>query len=143
MKRHQKILFATDLTDANFKIAEDALEIVKQNDSQLHLLHAIDTFPSYAFGYGELKQFENAMEDEAQKLLFDLGKQLGLEKEFIYLKHNPSKLAIIELARELNVGLIIVGSHSQQGILGSLGSTAAGVVNSAPCDVLVLKQKED
>lgn len=47
---------------------------------------------------------------------------------------------IIQLAREWNVDLIIIGSHGDTGIRrDQIGSVAATVVNTAPCSVEVLK----
>ena len=140
MKKFHNILFATDLTEQNYKIATSAADIAKQNNSQLHLIHALDTLPICAWGYGGIQMVEKTLEEEAKKRLFALGKQLGVAEQNIYLKNQPSKIAIIELAKEIKSDLIIVGSHSQHSIFGSLGSTANGVVNNAMCDVLVLKQ---
>jgi nucleotide-binding universal stress UspA family protein len=47
--------------------------------------------------------------------------------------------AICETARSLRVDLVIIGSHGYSGMDRLLGTTAAKVVNHAPCSVLVVR----
>lgn len=47
--------------------------------------------------------------------------------------------AICETARSLRSDLVIIGSHGYSGIDRLLGTTAAKVVNHAPCSVLVVR----
>jgi nucleotide-binding universal stress UspA family protein len=48
--------------------------------------------------------------------------------------------AICDAARRLRVDLIVVGSHGYSGLDRLLGTTAAKVVNHAPCSVLVHRE---
>jgi universal stress protein A len=48
--------------------------------------------------------------------------------------------AIVEIARDRAVDLIVVGGHSREGLEWLFGSTADAVVRRAPCDVLVIRQ---
>lgn len=52
--------------------------------------------------------------------------------------HSPWQ-AICETARSLRTDLVIIGSHGYSGIDHLLGTTAAKVVNHAPCSVLVVR----
>jgi nucleotide-binding universal stress UspA family protein len=47
--------------------------------------------------------------------------------------------SICETARSLRSPLVIIGSHGYSGIDRLLGTTAAKVVNHAPCSVLVVR----
>jgi nucleotide-binding universal stress UspA family protein len=47
--------------------------------------------------------------------------------------------AICETARSLRVDLVVIGSHGYSGMDRLLGTTAAKVVNHAPCSVLVVR----
>ena len=47
--------------------------------------------------------------------------------------------AICETARRDEAELIVVGSHGYSGLDHILGTTAAKVVNNAPCSVLVVR----
>uniref|UniRef100_UPI0035614A7D universal stress protein n=1 Tax=Zhongshania sp. TaxID=1971902 RepID=UPI0035614A7D len=46
---------------------------------------------------------------------------------------------IHELAKTLEVDLVIVGSHGRKGLALLLGSTANGVLHGADCDVLAVR----
>jgi nucleotide-binding universal stress UspA family protein len=47
--------------------------------------------------------------------------------------------SICETARNLRSDLIVIGSHGYSGIDRLLGTTAAKVVNHAPCSVLIVR----
>jgi nucleotide-binding universal stress UspA family protein len=49
--------------------------------------------------------------------------------------------AVCGTARRLQVDLIVIGSHGYGGIDRLLGTTAAKVVNHAPCSVLVVRDR--
>ena len=65
----------------------------------------------------------------------------GLSAEPLLRSGNPYE-EIVNAAKELGVGLIVIGSHGYTG-LGRLllGSTADRVVQYAPCPVFVVKDK--
>jgi nucleotide-binding universal stress UspA family protein len=48
--------------------------------------------------------------------------------------------AICDAARRLEADLIVIGSHGYAGVDRLLGTTAAKVVNHAPCNVLVVRE---
>ncbi len=50
--------------------------------------------------------------------------------------------SICETARRLGCDLVVIGSHGYSGFDRVLGTTAAKVVNHAPCSVLVVRAAE-
>jgi len=50
--------------------------------------------------------------------------------------------AICDAARTLRADLVVIGSHGYSGIDRLLGTTAAKVVNHAPCSVLVVREPQ-
>ena len=50
---------------------------------------------------------------------------------------------IVDIAAELQVDLIVLGSHGFDVLDRVLGTTAARVVNHAPCSVLVVRPGPD
>jgi universal stress protein F len=50
--------------------------------------------------------------------------------------------AICETARSLRADLVIIGSHGYAGVDRVLGTTAAKVVDRAPCSVLVARETQ-
>ncbi len=51
--------------------------------------------------------------------------------------------AICDAARTLQADLVVIGSHGYSGFDRVLGTTAAKVVNHAPCSVLVVRMAHD
>lgn len=49
---------------------------------------------------------------------------------------------ILRFAKEHDVDLIVVAPHGQ-GVIGTLGSTATGILNNAVCDVLAVREADE
>ena len=56
---------------------------------------------------------------------------------FAYFPSNASPASM--LAEQLDVDLIVVGSHGRYGLALLMGSTANGVLHGASCDVLAVR----
>jgi nucleotide-binding universal stress UspA family protein len=57
------------------------------------------------------------------------------------VEHGDARLVLCDVAKELAVDWLIVGSHGRRGFQKLvLGSVASHVVTHAPCSVLVVKQ---
>ena len=62
----------------------------------------------------------------------------GLDVSGHLVVGNPRAI-IVETARQLSAGLLIIGSHSKRGIFDiSLGGTAQHVSRNAPCQVALV-----
>jgi nucleotide-binding universal stress UspA family protein len=51
--------------------------------------------------------------------------------------------AVCNAARTTAVDVIVIGSHGYSGLDRLLGTTAARIVNHAPCSVLVVRESTD
>ena len=144
MEKYQQILCATDFSQHCRLAAARAVELARHYGAKLTLLHVVEYFPEQRSN--EWIEPEGAdprayQEAKVRGLLAELAKQLdfadiGLEVRFTT---DSARNAIIRLAEEQGVDLIAVASHGRHGIGALLGSTANGLVNSAPCDVLVVR----
>ncbi len=141
MDQYNKILLATDLTDPSMQIAEKCMKLVTHAKEKVHLVHALELFPTFSWGYGDLHIIEQQLQTEARQQLKKLSEKLGIARDQVHFKHENSQKAIIDLAKKLKCDLIVVGSHSKA-LFGSLGSTAIAVVNHSPCDVLIIRLDE-
>jgi nucleotide-binding universal stress UspA family protein len=65
----------------------------------------------------------------------------GIETDCAVAVGSPWQ-AICDAARHREVDLIVIGSHGYSGIDKLLGTTAAKVVNHAPCSVLVVREPD-
>jgi len=142
---YTQILVATDFSDINKLAIERAATLARQNKCQLTLLHVIEHFPmdggplSSVFNYnteadGELAQHVRTRMNE----LVDSVDYDDTQAEF-RITSKSARHEILRYAEVHNVDLIVVAPHGQ-GIIGTLGSTAAGILNNASCDVLAVRQ---
>jgi universal stress protein A len=137
---YTNILFATDLLNEHNHLTQKAIEIAKQFNAKLYLLHVIELPASFqlaqGLGFTELAQ---PAKDDAQTVLSLIGDNFNIPKEQLFVDIGSVKEHIFNKVKELNCQLIIIGSHSTSRLHSLLGSTAHATVNHAPCDVLTLR----
>lgn len=144
MEAYQNILCATDFSQHGQLAAERAAQLAQLYSAQLTLLHVVDHFPE------DRSNVQVAHEDvdpaayrkeQAHTALAELARHLGhsdIKQEIRFSPHS-AKHEILRFARESDVDLIVLASHGHYGLTAILGSTANGVMHSAPCDVLVVR----
>ena len=67
----------------------------------------------------------------------------GLATEALVMMGDPRE-AIVQMAKDEGVDLVVVGSHGRSGVSKLLmGSVASHVVTHAPCSVLVVKNERN
>ncbi|BCG64291.1 MAG: universal stress protein A [Methyloprofundus sp.] len=147
MQNYQHILLAADFSDHGKYVAQKALEMAKQNQAKLSIIHIVDNLPITDATYGPVIPFDVDLDTElmnaAQKRLAELGKQLQIPAEAQFIEMGNAKLEIVAVAEEQNIDLIVVGSHGRHGLALLLGSTANGVLHHAKCDVLAVRLKDN
>ena len=147
MSVYKRILVATDFSDINRLAVKRASLLAKQDSCKLILLHVIEHFPldggplSSVFKYNTgpddaLAQHVRARMNE----LADTLEYQDIRTEF-RITSKSARHEILRFAKAHAVDLIVVAPHGQ-GIIGTLGSTATGVLNNASCDVLAVRQAE-
>jgi universal stress protein A len=139
---YRHILLATDLTEGSDYVADRAKQLAQEWKSSLSIVHAIDKMPIYAYGSAALVDVEEVLEKKTVQEIRKLGEKLGVDKASQYIVHEPSKLAILHMAKEVNADLIVVGSHGQHGFFTQLASTTNAVLNTASRDVLVVRHPD-
>jgi universal stress protein A len=147
MSVYKRILVATDFTDINRIAAKRAAVLAKQDQCELILLHVIEHFPidggplSSVFQYNTEPHdvLSEQMRDKMSELAHSLGYQ-DTQTEF-RITSKSARHEILRFANVHEVDLIVVAPHGQ-GIIGSLGSTATGVLNNAACDVLAVRDAD-
>jgi nucleotide-binding universal stress UspA family protein len=142
MGTHKNILVAVDFSDINRLAVERASKMAQLNHCRLTLLHVIEHFP---LDEGPLS---SVFHDSTRALTHEFAGKLNAMAEAmdckkvkseVILTAKSARFEILKFAQEQKVDLIVVAPHSQ-GVIGSLGSTATGVVNNAHCDVLAVRE---
>lgn len=144
-----KILFATDGSE----FAQAALESITsrswQSDTSFLVLNVVPVIePAYMgfnYGYTEaIMTVDEASKKAGEKLVADTVAQMkdklpgkdikGMALQGYIVDH------IIDVAKEWNADMIVVGSHGRSGLAKFfLGSVAEAVLNRAPCSVEVIR----
>lgn len=141
MSEYKKILFATDFAEDSYQIGLKAKQISSKFNAELHLIHVIASMPEYSIGYMMSPEVEQRMLGEAKQALLDLGEALRVPLDRQCVCMGSPKNLVLGHAENILADLIIVGSHGHHGWALLLGSTAAAIMNSADCDIMVLKSK--
>ena len=137
----KNVLVATDFSPCSDQAFRHALDIATKCEGKIHLVHAfsLDEVPESGLRVGDM--------------LTDAEAHCAAQLEEVAAKYRPTGRigtvrvmlgdpieAIVEQARALACDLVVVGTHGRRGIERILlGSVAEGVVRTAPCPVLVVR----
>ncbi|MDP3560443.1 MAG: universal stress protein [Legionellaceae bacterium] len=136
---YKKILFASDFDAVGIRAAKKAQKIADENKAGLYLVHVVEPIPAYAYpGFAGFAEVELSIREQAQKELENLAKILNVEESHCLLEFGSVKNEILRVAQELEIDLIVTGSHGKHGLALLLGSTASAILHGARCDVLVV-----
>lgn len=144
MRVYKRILVATDFSDINLVAARRAVRLAERDNCALILLHVIEHFPLDDGPLSSVFQLNietgEVLARDVRARLDELKNALGYYKtatEF-RITSKSARHEILHFAQEHDIDLIVVAPHGQ-GVIGMLGSTATGVLNSADCDVLAVR----
>ena len=154
------ILLATDGSENSARARGVAVELSEATSSELHVVYVGEDAYSSTLTYPEaidpggivredpllLEQLEGqfeqmsrrVLETEAQKV-----REVGGTVAQAHLRMGKAAAEIVDLAEELSVGLLVMGSRGLGGIKRALmGSVSDAVVSHAHCPVLVVRGGE-
>ena len=135
------ILIAVDLTEDARSVAQKACALRTAFGANLSCTHVIEPL-SLAYG-GDVPMDLSTIQDQLQetaKIQPDVFAQtLEFPSENRHLVYGRPEPESHSLAEELGIDLIVVGSHGRHGLALLLGSTANGVLQGSPCDVLAVR----
>jgi len=140
----EKLLLATDLSEASSAATEEAFELAQRLGATLLVVSVIDPgsllLPGGRFRVRVDQVRENR--EVAAQALVERGREAGVTVSFLVWTGDPGDM-IISAAEAEHADMIIVGSHGR-GAVGRLflGSVSEHVVRNAPCPVLVVRPKD-
>jgi nucleotide-binding universal stress UspA family protein len=145
--RLKKILVPTDFSETSKKALQYALRFAEQFGCEIALLYVVE--PATPIVEAPLPVEVLTGEDEFSMAENDLAR-LAAESHtndahsvssFVRVGHAPNE--ITKTANDLDVDLIIIATHGYTSWRHfCIGSTAERVVRTAPCPVLVVREKE-
>ncbi|HEX7458703.1 MAG TPA: universal stress protein [Ginsengibacter sp.] len=152
----KKVLIALDYDPAAQKIAETGYALAKSMNAKVILLHVISDPAYYSslnyspiFGYDSFSNLDivqtTAVEElkKAAKNYLDKSKQhLGDETIETVIKDGDFGESILDTAKEMNVDIIVMGSHGRRGFDKILmGSVAEKVLHKTTIPLFVIPTK--
>ena len=147
-----KILLATDGSREAELAARTAADLANSTNSELHLLTVARGSPDPAYYTNNdvvflYETYEEALDEVkgvAQRVLDEQARKVeeagGTVKEaHLKIGERPER-AIVHLAEEMGVGLIVMGSQGLGGVRRALmGSVSDSVVRHAHCPVVIVR----
>ncbi len=138
---YRKILAAFDGSIGSSRALRRALLMARDAGAEVTVFSVDEHLPRYAPAVGEVEEEHSLrdayfarLEDEALKIAHEYG--IGVQIE---TRVGHAALSIVELARDGDFDLVVIGRSGHSGIWGTLlGSTTDRVVDQASCDVLVV-----
>ena len=136
-----------DGSGASTKASNHAIDMAKNLDAGLTVLHIISPATYIDLGYanvGRIKEIQSTEKKQAQHKV-DKVKKKAMAKNVsvkgdVLIKYTSVVKEIVEYAKKHKIDLIITGSRGMGGFKKMLlGSVASGVVTYANCPVLVVK----
>jgi len=158
-KKMKKVLIALDYDPTSQKVAETGFSIAKAIKAEAILLHVIldpvyyssvDYSPIMGFtGYTNLNLLQletvEGLKEASQKFLDEAKRHLGDKTIKTLVKEGDCAETIIKTAKELNIDIIVMGSHSRRWLENILmGSVVEKVLhhNSLPLLLIPTKKNE-
>ena len=137
-----RIVLGDDLTPTSRGAREDALALSVELGVGVDVVHALDLGIPYLSTLEialPSRLFEEAYAESSERLEALARKTPECEIENVVSSERAAH-AICTRADKIGAGLVVVGSHSRQGLERALlGSVAERVVRHAPCSVLIVR----
>ena len=156
-----KILLASDSSDTAAHAMDLAVELCEQTGSQLHLVYVGEDAYSATLISSEaanlegvaredpvlIEQLQQQSDQMARRVLdteVQKVREAGGTVAQAHLRMGKADIEIVELAKEIDAGLLILGSRGSGMIKRALiGSVSDSVVRHAHCPVTVVRQDKD
>ena len=133
----QKILFATDFSEASDAAFEQAVSLAHDCHATLLIVHVHQ--PLLYYGEGAMYPLPDSETEELRQLREMRVADPKVHCEHYQLRGDPAR-EIVRFADQEHADLIVVGSHGRRGLKRMLmGSVAEDVVRHAHCPVYTVK----
>jgi nucleotide-binding universal stress UspA family protein len=143
----RRILYATDYSKASGRALDEAVNLAKQNNAELLVVHVIEPVGQYAagddFGGAELyMKIQDANKQDSERSMQKLMRKLQQAKvnaKSLLLK-GVAYDQIVRAAKNRKASMIVIGTHGRTGLSKLfMGSVAGKVVSLATCPVVTVR----
>ena len=143
-----RVLVPLDLSEHSVGALEHAVDLARQYEAHLHLLHVVQPLPDYELpgiyqsSLPPRTDVTDALTDSAREELAGLAEQVDLPTSRVHwdVQHGDPASVIVDTAEDDGADLIVLASHGRTGLERFLmGSVAEKTIRLAPCPVFVVK----
>jgi len=141
-----KILLAIDDSKFSEAATQTLIAQFRPKETEVRVLHVIELYPLFPVGKQLCPELAVASEEhlhQARALVARTAKALhnaGFDRVTTAVEQGNPKVAILDIAAEWKVDLIILGSHGRKGLERfPMGSVSEAVARHAPCSVQVVR----
>ncbi|RRQ22329.1 universal stress protein [Thiohalobacter thiocyanaticus] len=143
MSEYSHVLVAVDFMPDFEQVTRRAMQIAAHSQARLSLVHVVEFLHldlASELVLPEDVTLETQVIDTARNKLAEMAASMDWPGEIKHhLETGSTKHEILRVAEEQAVDLLVIGSHGRHGLGRLLGSTANGVLQGAPCDVLAVR----
>jgi len=143
-----KLLVALDLSESTELIVKEAGEVAKKMSAQVWILHNAEPAPDVLEFRADPQTARDSLAEKfhrEHRQIQEIAKRLrkeGLEATAL-LVHGPTVEVILKEASDLDVNMIIVGSHGRSAVYQLLmGSVSEGILHKSRCPVLIVPTRK-
>lgn len=137
----KKILVGLDGSSNSFKALEEAIDLAKFYNAELHTI-SVEELPRYSDAVSEIDE-EKESEDSKYHAIIQKAIDISEKKEFkieTHIVEGHEVKSIIEFIKEYKYDMLIIGFIGTSAIYEHvIGSTCSSLVRLTPCSVLVVK----
>jgi nucleotide-binding universal stress UspA family protein len=151
-----KVVLAIDGSEEASRAAEAAVELCEKTGSELHVVHVGEDFyltavtdldmVAQTWVAQEYAESETNFEQIAREVLdaeVEKVEAAGGTVAQAHLRVGRAEAEIVDLAEEIEAGLVVLGSRGLGGVKRALmGSVSYSVVRHAHCPVLVVRRQD-
>ncbi len=159
--RVNKILYSTDLSKGSFEAFKYAAFLAKETGAEIHILHVVEGLSSdaktvletYVMDAGRRKDiFQDRLQHAREKVqahqedfwntVTEPDQEVRSNVKSVQVIESHPVEAILKASRELEVDLIVMGTHEKGFMETFLGSVAKNVLSRSRVPVLVVPLPE-
>lgn len=137
-----KILLAYDGSEGAQKALQAGIQLAKIHQAELWTVTVQERLPRYGGTIDEVQEEKEYVEERYGKIVGEVqaqGREAGVEIKTLRPFGHPAQ-TIVEVAKEGNFDLIMVGHSGVSGVWAAfLGTTAEKVSRHASCSVLIVR----
>src|SRR5690554_8004212 len=144
MGAYRNILVAVDGSDESDTILSRALKVAENNNAQISVVLVFEPLLGHYSFELNMSDFEKVQQEHQARVMDEMQRRLSVQAppiatENLHLRRGRPAAEIKKLTAELDIDLLIIGSHGHNPVRAVLGSTANAVLHGIECDVLTIR----